>query len=145
MPESRKSNPVVYALYVNAAVLCAILVVILFKDSSPPMALGQFQPSIGGGGGVFVMPAQFSKDIYGCYLLDVDAQTLAVYRFDPLKEQLRLAAARNFRFDRKLGNFNTAVPSPLEVKEMLEKELHGMHAATQETVSPVVQQPAVRP
>src|SRR4051794_11108898 len=126
MPESRKSNSVVYALYVNAAVLCAILAVILFKDSSPPVALGQMQASIAGGGGVFVMPAQFSKDTYGCYLLDVDAQTLAVYRYEPLEKQLRLAAARNFRWDRKLANFNTALPSPLEVKEMLEKEAHGM-------------------
>src|SRR4051812_11494798 len=111
MPSPRH-NPIAYALYANAAVLCAILVVVLFKDSSPPAALAQMQQaSIAGGGGVFVMPGQLSKDTFGCFLLDVDAQTLAVYRYD-LDKQLRLAAVRNFRFDRKLANFNTSVPSP---------------------------------
>src|SRR5436190_24385823 len=112
MPDSSRHNPVAYALYANAAVLCAILIVMLFKDSSPPAAFAQMQPSIAGGGGVFVMPAQFSKDVYGCYLLDVDSQTLAVYRFDPADKQLRLTAARNFRYDRKLANFTTPVRSP---------------------------------
>jgi hypothetical protein len=36
--------------------------------------------------------------------------------------QLRLTAARNFRYDRKLGNYNIAGPSANEVKELLEKE-----------------------
>ena len=131
MPKAPRSSPIVYALYLNAALLCAILVVLFFRETSPSaVAFGQMQPSMAGGAGVFVMPAQFSKDVYGCYLLDVDAQTLAVYRFDPLDKQLRLTAARNFRYDRKLANFNTSVPSPMEVKEMLDKEAKGMHTAT---------------
>jgi hypothetical protein len=145
MPQAPRSSPIVYALYLNAALLCAILVVLFFRDASPStLAFGQMQPSMAGGAGVFVMPAQFSKDTYGCYLLDVDAQTLAVYRFDPLDKQLRLTAARNFRYDRKLANFNTSVPSPMEVKEMLDKEAKGMHAATtQDSVSiPVSPTPA---
>jgi len=35
---------------------------------------------------------------------------------------LRLVAARDFRFDRRLRNFNTRDPSPQEVQELIGKE-----------------------
>ena len=41
--------------------------------------------------------------------------------------QLRLVAARNFRYDRRLGNFNTPSPSPAEVKNLVEKEQAEIH------------------
>jgi hypothetical protein len=137
MKRRRRSNALAFALFANAAALCAI-VVLLASRSSPPMAFAQMQPSIAGGAGVFVMPAQFSRDVYGCYLLDVDAQTLCVYQFYPLEKQLRLAAARTFRFDRKLADFNTALPSPDEVKELLEKQARGVRGIdpTAETTQP---------
>src|SRR5689334_3282180 len=104
MTRRRRRNAIVYALYANAAVLCAFLVVFRMKEHTP-IALGQAQPAIAGGGGVFVMPAQLGKDasgkdVFGCYLMDIDAQTLAVYRFDALEKQLRLMAARSFMYDR---------------------------------------------
>jgi hypothetical protein len=34
---------------------------------------------------------------------------------------LRLIAARNFKYDRHLGNYNTT-PAPLEVQELVKKE-----------------------
>jgi len=67
------------------------------------------------------MPAQFSSNTWGCYVMDVDSQTLCAYQFLPGEKQLRLIAARNFRFDRRLGNFNT-VPAPLDVKDLVDKE-----------------------
>jgi hypothetical protein len=67
------------------------------------------------------MPAQFSPNTWGCYVMDVDTQTLVAYQFLPGEKQLRLIAARNFRFDRRLGNFNTT-PPPLEVKELVDRE-----------------------
>jgi hypothetical protein len=127
MIRRRRRNPVAIALYVNAAILLVILGVLLAtrNDSTftlTPSALAQAQPAIAGGAGVFIAPAQFSSNVWGVYLLDVDQQTICAYTVSGSPPQLRLTAARNFRYDRKLGNYNIAGPSANEVKEMLEKE-----------------------
>jgi len=113
------------ALWANAAMLAVVAVVLLTRDRLPavlPAAYAQQVPQpIAGGAGLFLMPAQFSPNTWGCYVMDVDSQTLAAYQFLPGEKQLRLIAARNFQYDRRLGNFNT-VPPPLEVKDLLEKE-----------------------
>src|SRR4051794_6547351 len=114
MIESRRQNrAVAYALYVNAAVLVAILVALLSRSDSPSIlsaAMAQHQAPIAGGGGVFIMPAQFSVNTWGCYLLDIDAQTVVAYQFYPGDKQLRFIAARSYRYDRRLSNFNTTPP-----------------------------------
>lgn len=75
------------------------------------------------------MPAQFAEKVWGCYLLDVDQQTLVAYQYYPGEKQLRLIAARNYRWDRKLQNLNTDHPTPLEVKELLDKEAQNPRGA----------------
>ena len=126
MIRRRRRNPVAIALYVNAAILLLILGVLLGRGDTPPLltpaALAQAQPAIAGGAGLFIAPAQFSSNVWGVYLLDVDQQTLCAYTVTGSPPQLKLTAARNFRYDRKLGNYNNAGPSANEVKEMLEKE-----------------------
>jgi hypothetical protein len=125
MKRPRRSNrSLVIALYVNAVLLAAVLVVLLTRGDAPHLvtpAYGQTQVPIAGGAGLFVMPAQFSSSTWGCYVMDVDSQTLCAYQFVPGEKYLRFIAARNFKFDRQLRNFNTE-PSPLEVKDLVEKE-----------------------
>ena len=70
------------------------------------------------------MPGQMSLNKFGCYVMDTDAQTLCVYRFDGAASTLKLIAARNFRHDRRLGHLNT-VPDPKEVEVMVETERAG--------------------
>jgi len=129
MRKPRRRNPVAIALYVNAAVLVAILAVLLARDSGQPMlpaaAFAQAQPpGIAGGAGIFIMPAQFSSNLWGCYILDVDKQTLCAYTASGSPPQLKLVAARDYRWDRSLKNFNTA-PSPQEVQDLAAKEAAG--------------------
>jgi hypothetical protein len=146
MKRSRRHPAVVYALYVNAAVLVAILVAILAKsDSAPsllPAAYAQQQPPIAGGGGVFIMPAQFSVNTWGCYLLDIDAQTVVAYQFYPGDRQLRFVAARNYRYDRRMANYNTT-PAPAEIKDLVEKEMNANRVMEQNNaqVSPEAPKP----
>jgi hypothetical protein len=123
-----RRNPVVIALYLNAALLAAIVFVLATRGGSvgssalgPSAAFGQYQAPIAGGAGLFVMPAQFSINTWGCYLLDVDRETLCAYEFYPGDKELRLIAARNFIFDRQLQDFNT-VPSPLDVQRLVNEE-----------------------
>lgn len=113
------------ALYANAAMLLFVALALFARSSSGPLisaANAQNQLPIGGGAGVFIVPAQFSTNTYGVYLMDIDAQTLMSYQFYPSDKQLRFTAARNFRYDRKLSNFNTT-PPPNEIRELLEKEI----------------------
>ena len=126
MKRPRRRNPLAVALYLNAAVLVAILAVLLARDSHPqmlPMAFGQAQQTgVAGGAGVFVVPGQFSERLWGCYIIDVDQQTLCAYTVSGSPPQLKLVAARDFRYDRRLKNYNTPNPSPQEVQELVAKE-----------------------
>lgn len=132
MQKQRRS--LIAVLWINAALL-GIVAVALFtrsKDISlSSAAFGQLQSPIAGGAGVFIMPGQFSRDTFGCYLMDVDSQTLCVYGWDAEGRKLKLLAARSFRYDRRLSNFNTENPSPAEVKDLIEKEMNPLPPSTQ--------------
>ncbi len=71
-----------------------------------------------------MVPVQMSVNTWGCYVLDADAQALCVYQYVPGERVLRLQAARNIAYDRKLGAFNTA-PLPREVADLVQKEATG--------------------
>lgn len=113
-------------LYLNAALLAAVLVVLLGRSDSPsflPAAMAQQQSQpIAGGAGLFLMPGQLSPQQWGCYVMDVDRQTLMVYHYIAGERRLKLAAARDFANDRRLRNFNTDDPTPDEVKRWADKE-----------------------
>src|SRR4051794_37805358 len=102
MNPSPRTTPLAIALYLNAGLLAVIAIAMLARSGPPqflPVAMGQRAPEqapIAGGAGVFVMPAQFSTNLWGCYLMDVDSQTLCVYQYFPGEKQLRLVASRNF-------------------------------------------------
>jgi hypothetical protein len=128
MNQSLRSNRLIVALYVNAGLLVLLVVVLLARSGPPsmlPAAYAQNQLPIGGGAGVFIVPAQFAPNVFGCYLMDIDAQTLCAYQFFPADKQLRLLAARNFRWDRRLTHFNTDLPTPEEVQQMIQQEQQG--------------------
>jgi hypothetical protein len=122
-----RNKPLVIALWANAALLAAILLVLINRSNTPSLLPAAFaqqnqQPPIAGGAGLFVMPAQMKSNVWGCYLLDVDNQTLCAYEYWGGDRLLRLAASRDIRYDRKLKRFNTESPTPNEVKAMIERE-----------------------
>jgi hypothetical protein len=130
MTESGRKNTLAYALYLNAALLAAILVVLLSRGNRMPSVLpaawAQDRPPlnpqpIAGGGGLFLMPCQFSQSSWGCYIMDIDTQTVCAYQFNGVDHTLKLMAARNFKNDRRLSNFNTT-PAPNEVADWVKKE-----------------------
>ena len=129
MKRPRRNRPLVLALSANAVLLGAILVALLSRPSAPsliPAAFGRDPQPIAGGGGLFLMPAQFSSTTWGCYIMDIDSQTICAYEYVPrnAKERLRLVAARYFRHDRRLKDFNTD-PDPEEIRKLVEIELQG--------------------
>jgi len=128
----RRHGPLIHVLYVNAALLLAILVVLLMRGNgpgTPAFGAPQMEP-IAGGGGVFLMPAQFSINTWGCYLMDIDTQNICAYLYLPGEHQLKFVAARNYREDRKLKDWNTE-PHPTEIARMNEIAKAGVRGAEQ--------------
>lgn len=133
MKHARRHRPLVIALYLNAVLLAVLVWVLLGRESGPsmlPMAFGQAQPTIAGGGGVYMMPAQIGPQSYGTYLMDIDSQTLMVYQYSQVDGQLRFKAARSFKWDRRLQNFNTPSPTPAEVEELVKREQQNLRGST---------------
>ena len=113
MTKPKRWNPIAVALYANAALLFGILAVLLGRGQSGfPAAFGASsqQPPITGGNGLYIMPCQVHANVWGCYLLDTEHQTLCVYEYQAGNRDLTLTAARLLQYDVALKNYNTSLP-----------------------------------
>ncbi len=73
--------------------------------------------------GILVFPVQISRDSHGMAMVDTIGQNLWIYKFDDKGsafKRLELFAARSFKYDRLLQQYNTAEPKPEQVKLLLE-------------------------
>ena len=71
---------------------------------------------------VLVVSGQISSQSYGLYLVDYEQKTICVYQYAPKERNLKLVAARTYRFDVQLDEHNTANPKPREVQEMVKSQ-----------------------
>jgi hypothetical protein len=138
MPKSGSNKAVVTALWANAAMLLALIVVVAGRSSGPALvapAMGQSPTNIGGGAGIYIMPAQFTATKWGCYLVDVDRQNLVAYEYDLGDSQLTLKAARSFKYDLLLPNYDT-FPSPDDIRKLVEGQQAGSKEAAPDQSPP---------
>ncbi|MGN6727005.1 MAG: hypothetical protein ACTHLZ_13880 [Tepidisphaeraceae bacterium] len=122
--DRRNAKLLTVGLYVNGAAMALVALALFSRSNVPviPAAMAQQAPQpIAGGGGLFLMPGQLSPTNWGCYVMDVDRQSLMVYQYQPGERMLRLMAARDFSNDRRLRRYNTE-PSPDEIKSLTDKE-----------------------
>jgi hypothetical protein len=153
MTRPHRNRPLVFALYLNAGLLAAILLAMVSRGGT-----GALLPSaqaaipapapIAGGNGMYVMPAQFLSQVWGCYVLDTEQQTLAAYGWYGVasKPELKLIGARNIRWDRKLTNFNTS-PDPEEIHKLTDLQqnpIRGARRAVEPANAPATQPAAVQ-
>ena len=126
MKRPRPRNFVALALWANAILLGGILIAMLARGHGPWLTSAAYaeQAPIAGGAGVFVMPGQLGDRQFGCYLLDVDAQNLIVYQYEPGSRHLTFVAARSYKYDRKMHDFSTSPPTE-EIRKLMEKEQQG--------------------
>ena len=128
----RRYTPLVWALYLNAGLLAAVLLALVSRGAGlGSTALAAPPPGsqpIAGGNGLFLMPGQLYQNTWGCYVMDVERQTLCAYEYMPGSKQLRLVAARYFAHDRQLQNYNTS-PAPDEIERLVQLQNQAVRGA----------------
>jgi hypothetical protein len=131
MRQFHRRNLLAYALFANAAMLAGILIVMVGRDRGlTPAAFGGTSIPLAGGGGIYIMPCELHPSVWGCYLMDTDQQTLCVYEYRSGERALVLTAARHFRYDLGLKDYNT-FPAWYDVQKQVEDA-----AANQRTSAP---------
>jgi hypothetical protein len=119
-PRRSSPHPIYWAI---AGALVAVAAMSILRPTTGPdwsqLALGQ---TSAGARGVFAFTGQLSKTNYGVFVVDVDAMTIWAYEYLPQKSCLRLAAARTWRYDRYLENFNSCDLPPDVVETMVEQQ-----------------------
>ena len=122
-PRRRRNSALVWGLYLNAGLMAAVLVALVTRGQGLGAAAMAAPPPgsqpIAGGNGLFLMPGQFAQYNWGCYVMDVERQTLVAYEYIPGQKQLRLVASRFFGHDRQLQNYNTT-PAPDEIERLVQ-------------------------
>jgi hypothetical protein len=149
MTSPRRRHPVAVALYLNAGLLGAILVAMMARGNGISLTAPAFgapqpnPPAIGVAGNLVLMPAQFSQNTWGCYVLDAEKRNLCAYQYYPGMSQLRMVAARNFSQDLDLKNWNTT-PDIREVQKLVELERNGVRGRPNEAPAqpPIAPEPA---
>lgn len=106
-------------VFVILVLLC--LFFIGSKLGSPTNVQAQLQAA--GNEQIMVVPIQLERDSFGLAMVDTFAETLWIYEINthgPAHSRLKLLAARSFKYDRKLKQYNTAEPTPEQVRILLE-------------------------
>lgn len=107
-------------------VAIAIAVVLCLKLEFPTQqayALSQCQQQTNG---VSVHPIQIARDNYGIAMIDTENEHIWIYELGKSgtrKNKLKLVAARSWKYDRQLAQYNTTEPTPQQVKSLLEKSV----------------------
>ncbi len=102
--------------------LLAIGLMLLVELGGEVMAQTTASSGRGGNGEVFVVAGQVTQGTYGLFLVDTKNETVCVYQYLPQTRKLKLMAARTYRFDTKLDDYNSDGPSPAEVKKLVSQQ-----------------------
>jgi hypothetical protein len=71
---------------------------------------------------ILVVPIQFDRESYGIAMVDTAGQTIWIYQLSergPVYNRLKLLAARSWKYDKLLEQYNTAEPKPEQVRALL--------------------------
>ena len=104
---------------VGVAVVCVLF--IASKSAPPVNAQAKIQTTAENG--ILAFPVQIERDTYGLAMVDTASQTLWIYELSsrgPVHSRLKLLAARSWRYDRLLQQYNTSEPKPQQVKALLQ-------------------------
>jgi len=106
-----------------ALIILGVLCLFFIGGKLGSPASAQVELQTGGNGRILAVPIQIERDSYGLAMVDTVDQTLWIYQINsrgPVYNRLRLLAARSWRYDKLLQQYNTGKPTPEQVKMLLE-------------------------
>jgi hypothetical protein len=118
---ARAPRAAIWTIAVSLTVIATCLVLRLdSRGGSTALA----QPvTHSGARGIFAFTGQLSKTSYGVFMVDVDTSTMWCYEVDPDKPMLKFVAARSWKFDRYLEDFNVdPQTAPAVIEDMVEQQ-----------------------
>jgi len=104
-------------------IVLGVIIVLFIGSKLGPPGTAQAELQTGTDSGILVVPIQIGRESYGLAMVDTAGQTLWIYELNsrgPSHSRLNLLAARSWRYDRLLHQYNTAEPKPEQVKMLLE-------------------------
>jgi hypothetical protein len=111
------------AVWLMVGLLGIIAACLVLRLDTPLSGQALAQPiAQAGARGVFAFTGQVTKNTFGVFMVDVDAGTIWCYEWNETKGCLKLLAARSWRYDRYLEQFNVGEPGPQEVERLVEME-----------------------
>ena len=118
------------ALILTAVVLAGtVLMVFGHQPGSAEQRSAPHEPAI------VAMAVQLAPNSQAIALIDTHNQTICLYQYQPRRGQdgqLVLLAARSFRYDCQLTDYNTAAPTPETIKQWLLRDQQIRHDRAQE-------------
>ncbi|HSW44800.1 MAG TPA: hypothetical protein VLM89_04450 [Phycisphaerae bacterium] len=121
------------ALWLIAVLLAVIATVLLLRWDETTLTRSAWAQTMNTGAGpgagargIYAFTGQLDSRAFGLFMLDVDSGTVWCYEMvrnrssDPI--YMRLVAARSWLYDRYLEEFNTAPPTPTEVRQLVEQQ-----------------------
>ncbi len=120
VPESRSRT----ATWIIAVCLLVIASCLVLRPDPLVTSVATAQPvAASGARGIFAFTGQLSKTSYGVFMVDVDTSTIWCYEVDPEKPLLKFVAARSWKYDRYLEEFNIDPDTaPAIVEELVEQQ-----------------------
>ncbi|HVP10822.1 MAG TPA: hypothetical protein VMV94_06480 [Phycisphaerae bacterium] len=96
------------ALWIIAILLAIIATAVVVRSPDVfgvPQAFGGDAP-VPGARGVYAFTGQLAENRYGLFMMDVEAGNIWCYEYLPGTRKLMLVAARTYRYDRYLEDYN---------------------------------------
>lgn len=122
------SRWVVVALLTGVTAALATQVLMPAPQAAADVSVGQ------SGQRIFAVAGEVTQGVYGLYLVDQENGTIGMYQWVPATRKFRLMAARNYRFDLQLDEYNTE-PSPREIQNLVIQHRR-LESATSRAVEP---------
>lgn len=110
------------ALWIIAILLAIIATALIVRPLEPLSIQRAFggEPPVAGARGVYAFTGQLADNRHGLFMMDVDNGTVWCYEYVPATRKLVLVAARTYRYDRYLEDFNNdAQTSPDVIQQRL--------------------------
>jgi len=108
------------------AILLAIIATALVMRSPDLLAVQKAfggDPPVPGARGVYAFTGQLAENRFGLFMMDVDAGNIWCYEYVPATRKLMLVAARTYRYDRYLEDYNNDQQStPEKVQQLLREQ-----------------------